>query len=77
MKPNNFLSLLLCSILFIPIYSQKKLPDNKKAIIKSIEKHQEELIKISDEIWALAETASKKINLPSYYPIMPKSKDLP
>ncbi|WP_299188429.1 amidohydrolase [uncultured Aquimarina sp.] len=57
MKPNNFLSLLLCSILFIPIYSQKKLPDNKKAIIKSIEKHQEELIKISDEIWALAETA--------------------
>ncbi|WP_027392597.1 amidohydrolase [Aquimarina latercula] len=57
MKPNNFLSLLLCAILFIPIYSQKKLSNNKKAIIKSIEKHQEELTKISDEIWALAETA--------------------
>ncbi|WP_405205357.1 amidohydrolase [Aquimarina sp. LLG6339-5] len=57
MKATNFLSLLLCSILFIPIYSQKKIPDNKKAIIKSIEKHQKELIKISDEIWALAETA--------------------
>ncbi|MFD2564989.1 amidohydrolase [Aquimarina rubra] len=44
-------------MLIIPIYGQKKLSDNKQAIIKSIEKHQKALIDISDQIWALAETA--------------------
>ena len=33
------------------------LSDNKKAIIESVEKHQTALIDISDQIWALAETA--------------------
>ncbi|TAI48621.1 amidohydrolase [Flagellimonas allohymeniacidonis] len=37
--------------------SGQKLNSNKKAIIASVEKHQENLIKISDSIWALAETA--------------------
>ncbi len=40
----------------IPLNAQK-LSGNKKAIIKSIEKHQERLVKISDSVWALAETA--------------------
>lgn len=35
----------------------KKSTPNKEAIIKSIEKHQQELISISDKIWAYAETA--------------------
>ncbi|SEL99984.1 aminobenzoyl-glutamate utilization protein B [Aquimarina amphilecti] len=57
MKLNTILSVLICSVLFLPVYGQKKISDNKQAIIKSIEKHQSELIKISDKIWALAETA--------------------
>ncbi len=37
--------------------AQNKMSKTKKAIITSVEKHEAELIKISDEIWALAETA--------------------
>ncbi len=46
-------SMLLCTA---TVFSQK-MTKNKKAIIASIEKHQDELIKASDAIWALAETA--------------------
>lgn len=35
----------------------QKISSNKKAIIASVEKHEAELIKISDSIWVLAETA--------------------
>lgn len=38
-------------------FSQAKLSKNKKAVIASVEKHKQNLIKISDDIWALAETA--------------------
>ena len=37
--------------------SAQKLTSDKKAVIASVEKHKAELIKISDSIWALAETA--------------------
>lgn len=37
--------------------SAQKMSATKKAVIASVEKHEAELIKISDEIWALAETA--------------------
>lgn len=37
--------------------SQSKINKNKKAIISSVERHKVNLIKISDEIWGLAETA--------------------
>jgi len=45
---------LLCSLI---LTAQKELPKNKKLISNSIESHQIELIKISDAIWAKAETA--------------------
>ena len=45
---------LLCSLV---LTAQKELPKNKKLISNSIENHQMELIKISDAIWAKAETA--------------------
>ena len=35
----------------------QKLSKNKKALLKGIEKHQNALIKISDDIWSAAETA--------------------
>ena len=38
------------------VFSQN-LDETKKNIIKSIENHEEEIIKISDKIWELAETA--------------------
>ncbi len=34
-----------------------KLPDNKKSVIQSVDSHQEELIRLSDQIWEFAETA--------------------
>ncbi len=49
------LFLLLCS--FGVVLNAQKLSSNKKAIIASVEKHEQKLIEISDEIWALAETA--------------------
>ncbi|MDH7444817.1 amidohydrolase [Aquimarina sp. 2201CG14-23] len=43
--------------MIIPLYGQQKLSKSKQAIIASVEKHQKELINLSDQIWALAETA--------------------
>ena len=49
---------ILLFALFIAISAiGQKLSSSKKSIISSIEKHESELIKISDSIWALAETA--------------------
>ncbi|MCC1484283.1 amidohydrolase [Winogradskyella immobilis] len=56
MKVNQLLAIafvILSSISF----AQKKLNKTKKAIIASIEKHESNLIEISDGIWAAAETA--------------------
>lgn len=48
----------LLILLFLGVIAHgQKLTSNKKAIIASVEKHRAELIKISDSIWALAETA--------------------
>ena len=50
---------LILSFLFlysISVYSQD-YNQTKKNIIQSIENHEEEIIKISDKIWELAETA--------------------
>jgi aminobenzoyl-glutamate utilization protein B len=34
-----------------------KLPDSKETVIQSVDSHQQELIKLSDQIWEFAETA--------------------
>ena len=46
--------LLLCTL---ATFSQNNMSNTKKAIIASVEKHEANLIKISDAIWALAEEA--------------------
>ncbi len=46
-------ALITCSFSVVA----QKMNNNKKAVIASVEKHKAELIKISDSIWALAETA--------------------
>ena len=48
------LGLMMCSL---SAFSQEEISKNKKAIIASVEKHEANLIKISDDIWALAEEA--------------------
>jgi len=54
MKKQYILTLLLlCSF---SAFAQK-MSKNKKAILASVEKHEKALIEISDNIWALAETA--------------------
>ncbi|MEB8328814.1 amidohydrolase [Flavobacteriaceae bacterium KMM 6897] len=53
MKKTMFLLVLMVTA---SVCSQK-MNSNKKAIIASVERHEEALIKISDSIWALAETA--------------------
>lgn len=55
-------SILLISLLLSQFaFAQKgKISANKAAIIQSVEKHQSELIKLSDQIWAYAETALKE-----------------
>lgn len=54
MKKITLLGILL---LFAVSASAQKMSKNKKAVIASVEKHKAELIKISDSIWAAAETA--------------------
>lgn len=49
--------LTLCAFLITFGATAQKLSKNKKAIIASIEKHEQALIDISNNIWALAETA--------------------
>ncbi len=54
MKKIVFTALL---VLTMTMVTAQEMTNNKKAIITSIEKHEAELIKASDAIWALAETA--------------------
>ncbi len=56
MKIKSTLIILFCFSLSLSVFGQK-ISKTKKAIIASVEKHEANLIKISDEIWALAETA--------------------
>lgn len=51
------LSLLACYLIAMSASGQNAITKNKQAIIKSVEKHQKEMIALSDEIWAIAETA--------------------
>lgn len=56
--------LIILSILFgmlgVIANSQKKTSNNKKQVLLSIEKHQDKLIALSDQIWAFAETAMQE-----------------
>lgn len=49
-------TLLILGLVSLNLSAQKMTKD-KKAVVASVEKHKENLIKISDSIWALAETA--------------------
>ncbi|PIB27907.1 amidohydrolase [Maribacter sp. 4G9] len=51
------LVLLVCLLGLLNTVQGQKMSKEKKAVIASVEKHKEQLIKISDSIWALAETA--------------------
>ncbi|MDC6405426.1 MULTISPECIES: amidohydrolase [Maribacter] len=48
---------LACCFGLINVVQGQKMSKDKKAVIASVENHKEQLIKISDSIWALAETA--------------------
>ena len=53
-----FLPLLFLSQLLI---AQKTTSSaNKNAVLASVEKHQQELIKLSDQVWGFAETAMRE-----------------
>ncbi len=52
----KFSTLLLLGLVSLNLSAQKMSKD-KKAVVASVEKHKENLIQISDSIWALAETA--------------------
>lgn len=58
------LLLLLATLLTTStLYAQKqsaKINPNKTAVMQSVDKHQQELISVSDKIWAYAETALKE-----------------
>jgi aminobenzoyl-glutamate utilization protein B len=57
------LLLVASSLLATPSLSQKQKPvlsANKTSVIQSVEQQQQELISISDRIWALAETALRE-----------------
>jgi aminobenzoyl-glutamate utilization protein B len=61
---NKFSFFLLCLVFnFFFLRAQNKpvkIPENKKAVLSSVEKHQQELINLSDSVWKFAETALKE-----------------
>ena len=57
------MKLLFFPLLFLSqlLFAQKKIASaNKKAVLASVEKHQQELTALSDQIWGFAETAMKE-----------------
>ena len=55
--------LLVCTGFLYSLSAQNKIlktPENKKAVLASVEKHQQELINLSDSVWKFAETALKE-----------------
>ena len=56
----KFLLLPLLFLSQLSIAQQKNPSPNKKAVINSVEKHQQELIKLSDQIWGFAEIAMQE-----------------
>ncbi len=54
----KILSLCVLALFLSPgLLQGQKLTKNKKQLLKSIAKHEANLIEISDKIWSLAETA--------------------
>lgn len=49
--------LLLCGLALPLLLAAQKVPANKQAVINSVATHEEQLITMSDQIWAFAETA--------------------
>src|SRR6267154_384470 len=56
----RLVTLLFAACLTSAFAQTKKNDPNKDAVIQSVNKHQQELIAISDKIWAYAETALKE-----------------
>jgi aminobenzoyl-glutamate utilization protein B len=58
---NLFMRTYLVSVLvFVPAFAFAQTNPNKTAVITSVEKHQQELINLSDSVWKYAETALKE-----------------
>lgn len=57
MKTKLHLLLAFCLLFPLAHKAQKKMGKNKEFILASVEKHKDQLIAMSDEIWANAETA--------------------
>src|SRR5258706_15848125 len=60
LKMKIFFALLFTACLASTFAQTKKPHLNKEAVSQSVNKHQQELIAISDKIWAYAETALKE-----------------
>jgi len=60
LEMRKFFTILLTGCLVSGFAQNKKLSPNKEAVVQSVNKHQQELIAISDKIWAYAETALKE-----------------
>ena len=60
MKFRILLATLFIGVFLVPISKAQKLSKVKKLVIASVDSHEVDLIKLSDEIWANAETALKE-----------------
>ncbi len=60
---NKYLLLVVCihTTSFLSAQNKTlKIPENKKMVLSSVEKHQQELINLSDSVWKFAEIALKE-----------------
>ena len=57
----RYFTLVICLAICLAATAQKpKSNPNKQSVIQSVDKHQAELMKLSDQVWAFAETALKE-----------------
>src|SRR4029079_6837545 len=60
-QSNLFMRIYIFSVFaFVPVFTFAQPNPNKTAVIASVEKHQQELINLSDSVWKYAETALKE-----------------
>ncbi len=58
----RYLTLMVFILPGLVMAQSKKISSDKKAVIQSVERHEKELIELSDKIWGYAETALAETN---------------
>ncbi len=75
MKKRFAFAILFCG-LQVTLFAQQKpapaLSPHKQAVLKSVEAHEKDLVRLSDQVWAFAETALREHQSAKVLPTTPR-----